>query len=174
MNRDKFQISNYEFPIAFALMKILFVCLGNICRSPLAEGILRDKIKTRNLPFTVDSCGTSSWHSGEAPDPRTIAVAKKYGIDVSKLRARQFVDDDFRSFDMILVMDEDNYSDVISKSDDKLLSGKVSLFLEQSGHKKIRNVPDPYYGGQEGFEELYHLLNEACDSLLDKIEQYKT
>lgn len=142
-------------------MKILMVCLGNICRSPLAEGILRSKL---NDKFTIDSAGTSPWHIGKSPDKRSVSVAKKYGIDISTQRARQFSEADFDKFDLIFVMDESNYSDVLAhaKNDDE--RKKVRLILEN------RDVPDPYFGEDDGFEEVYRLLEEAADKIAQELE----
>ncbi|MGB6083480.1 low molecular weight protein-tyrosine-phosphatase [Moheibacter sp.] len=142
-------------------MKILMVCLGNICRSPLAEGILRSKL---NDKFTIDSAGTGPWHIGKSPDKRSVSVAEKYGIDISTQRARQFSAADFDKFDLIFVMDESNYSDVLAhaKNDDE--RKKVRLILEN------RDVPDPYFGEDDGFEEVYRLLEEAADKIAQELE----
>ena len=141
-------------------MKILMVCLGNICRSPLAEGILQSKLTDG---FTVDSAGTGDWHVGNSPDERSIAVAKKYGIDISKQRARQFQLDDFEKFDLIFVMDQSNFENVLKLTKNDEQRQKVKLILGD------QNVPDPYYGGEEGFENVYQLLDEATDRFLDQI-----
>lgn len=141
-------------------MKILMVCLGNICRSPLAEGILQSKLTDG---FTVDSAGTGDWHIGNSPDERSIAVAKKYGIDISKQRARQFQLDDFEKFDLIFVMDQSNFENVLKLTKNDEQRQKVKLILGD------QNVPDPYYGGDEGFENVFQLLDEATDRFLDQI-----
>lgn len=143
-------------------MKILMVCLGNICRSPLAEGILQKKSNGR---CEVDSAGTAAHHLGEAPDPRMIATASRYQIDISQLRARQFTSDDFDLFDRIYVMDESNYKDVCALATRELDIKKVSYLLEEEAE-----VPDPYYGGEDGFENVYQLLNQACEQILLDIE----
>lgn len=142
-------------------MRILMVCLGNICRSPLAEGILRAKL---DESFHVESAGTGSWHIGKAPDQRSISVANKYGIDISRQRARQFSAKDFDDFDLILVMDASNYSDVsaLARTEEDLK--KVRLILGD------RDVPDPYFGEEDGFEEVYQLLQEATDEIVKELD----
>lgn len=139
--------------------KILMVCLGNICRSPLAEGILRAKLPKT---FIVDSAGTANYHTGNAPDPRSIAVAKKYGINISNLRGRQFSVSDFDSFDIIFVMDDSNYNNVIKLARNNEDISKVNFILNEIYPAQDFNVPDPYYGGPNGFENIYNMLNEAC------------
>ena len=133
------------------------VCLGNICRSPLAEGILRSKLPERN--FFIDSAGTASYHIGSPPDKRSIEVAKNNGIDISMQRARAFKLTDFKTFDIIYAMDSQNYSDLISKCNSKEEMLKVKLIL------KNRNVPDPYYGELFDFKNVFELLNKACDQI---------
>ncbi len=142
-------------------MKILMVCLGNICRSPMAEGIMR---KLGEKKVEVDSAGTADYHIGFQPDKRMIATAKEHGVDISNLRARQFQSDDFDSFDLIFAMDSSNYQDIISLAKDDNDKQKVKMILDNS------NVPDPYYGGDEGFEHVYQLLHEACQKILEDIE----
>lgn len=140
------------------------VCLGNICRSPLAEGILQSKVN-KALVY-VDSAGTAAYHVGNLPDERSIAVAKQYGIDISKQQARKFTEKDFLNFDIIYAMDKSNYQYIISlATNDKDLE-KVKMILNESLPDKNYSVPDPYYGGQTGFEEVYKMLNEACDSII--------
>lgn len=150
------------------MTKILMVCLGNICRSPLAEGILKSKITTSNI--FVDSAGTGAWHSGELPDKRSIAIAKKYGIDLTDQRARLFIVDDFKRFDKIYVMDKSNYINVCRLAPLNDYIDKVELILNESNPGKDLEVPDPYYGGNQGFENVYQMLNEACDKIKEKIE----
>jgi len=147
-------------------MKILMVCLGNICRSPLAEGILQSKL---GEDFLVASAGTGSWHVGQCPDKRSIAVAKKYGIDISTQRARQFKTGDFDEFDLIYVMDQSNYEDVLSLAEDDVQRSKVRLILEEYENGEDKNVPDPYFGGDDGFEEVYRLLDEVTTDITSKI-----
>lgn len=139
------------------------VCLGNICRSPLAEGILRSKL---NEEFHVDSAGTGDWHVGQGPDKRSVAVAKKYGIDISMQRARQFQTSDFEDFDLIYVMDESNFKDVIAIAKNENQKSKVKLIL---GDLENKNVPDPYYGGDEGFENVYKMLDEVAEQIAKQI-----
>lgn len=142
------------------------VCLGNICRSPLAEGILQSKL---GEDFLVASAGTGSWHVGRCPDKRSIAVAKKYGIDISTQRARQFKTGDFDEFDLIYVMDQSNYEDVLSLAEDDVQRSKVRLILEEYENGEEKNVPDPYFGGDDGFEEVYRLLDEVTTDITSKI-----
>jgi len=149
-------------------MRILMVCLGNICRSPLAEGILQSKV---SADVKVDSAGTAAYHIGELPDSRSIAVAKKYGIDLTNQRARKFKVNDFDTFDLIYAMDERNYQDILTlarNTEDKL---KVKLILNEVDLNSNKSVPDPYYGGSNGFENVYQLLDEACQIIANKIEE---
>jgi len=150
------------------MTKILMVCLGNICRSPLAEGILKSKISSSEV--LVDSAGTGAWHSGELPDKRSIAVAKKYGIDLTDQRARLFLVEDFNRFDKIYVMDKSNYVNVCKLAPSSDLIDKVELILNESHPEKDLEVPDPYYGGENGFENVYQMLDEACTKIKEKIE----
>lgn len=143
-------------------MNILMVCLGNICRSPLAEGILRTKLTT---DFFVDSAGTGGWHAGQSPDERSIATARNYGIDISNQKARKFTVSDFETFDHIFVMDQSNFKDVLNLAPNDVAKSKVALILGPS-----KEVPDPYYGGQDGFEKVYQLLDQACEEIAIKIK----
>jgi protein-tyrosine phosphatase len=152
-------------------MRILFVCLGNICRSPLAEGIFREKVRKKKLDILTDSAGTGSWHAGEHPDPRAIVTAKKFGVDISDLIARQFTAKDFDTFDKIYVMDGSNYSDVIALAARKEQKEKVDFFLNVTQPGKNSDVPDPWYGGPEGFVHVFKLLEEACDKLILELEK---
>ncbi len=138
-------------------MKILMVCLGNICRSPLAEGIMRSKL---NEDFFVDSAGTGDWHVGQLPDKRSIAIAKSYGIDISMQRARQFQVEDFDIFDRIFVMDASNLKNVLVLAQTDEHRKKVRLILNE------KDVPDPYYGGDEGFANVFRMLDEATDEFV--------
>ncbi|WP_339918142.1 low molecular weight protein-tyrosine-phosphatase [Yeosuana marina] len=149
------------------MTKILMVCLGNICRSPLAEGILRSKLPDDK--YIVDSAGTGNYHIGTTPDKRSIAVAKKYGIDISNLKGRQFSVKDFDDFDVIYVMDESNYNNVLSLARNEHDSSKVKLILNDVYPNKNFDVPDPYYGGEQGFENVYNMLNEACTRIADRL-----
>ena len=146
-------------------MRVLMVCLGNICRSPLAEGILKHKIQQRGLDWTVDSAGTGSWHSGELPDRRSIAVAKKYGIDLTDQRARQFRASDFTDFDKIFVMDRSNRQNVLRLAPNDALAAKVDLMLNQSHPGQDLEVPDPYHD-DNGFEAVFKMLDVACEAFV--------
>ena len=149
-------------------MRILMVCLGNICRSPLAEGIMRKKIIEHNLPWTVDSAGTSGWHAGELPDSRTIQCAKNHDIDITNQRSRQFKRSDFRNFDFIFVMDESNYNDIIMQAHTEDEAKKVHLLLSFADMIRTE-VPDPFYGGLSSFESVFQLLDDACNDVLEKL-----
>jgi protein-tyrosine phosphatase len=149
-------------------VKILFVCLGNICRSPLADGILRRKLNELKIDVEVDSCGTIGNHVGEKPDSRMIATAKNRGTDLSSLRARKFSKSDFQDFDHIFVMDKSNFRDVVSLANSEEEKIKVKMILNEVQENENLEVPDPYYGGQAGFEHVYDLLNEATDRIIEK------
>ena len=146
-------------------MKVLMVCLGNICRSPLAEGILESKVNKLGLDWLVDSAGTSAYHVGELPDHRSIATAKTHGIDISGQRARQFVPSDFEAFDLILVMDASNYQNVVRLAKTETAKQKVMMVMNLAEPNKNIQVPDPYYGN-DGFELVYEMLDSACEALL--------
>lgn len=151
-------------------MKILMVCLGNICRSPLAEGILRQKLIENNLQhIEIDSAGTSDFHVGDAPDKRTQSNALNHGIDLSKLRGRQFQTKDFDTFDTIYVMDKSNRTNVLNLAKTENDRQKVKLILSEIDGKD-NEVPDPYYGGPEGFENVFQLLNSACSNIIQKLQ----
>nr|AOE12535.1 protein tyrosine phosphatase [uncultured bacterium]CCF99349.1 low molecular weight phosphotyrosine protein phosphatase [uncultured Cytophagia bacterium] len=150
-------------------MKILMVCLGNICRSPIAEGVLQTKLNSKGLDIKVDSAGTGGWHAGQAPDPRSIAIANKYGIDISNQQARQFSSSDFESFDIIYAMDGSNLSDIVSLANSNEDIEKVRLILNEISPEDNTPVPDPYYGGDDGFEKVYQLLDAACEIITKKI-----
>ena len=137
------------------------VCLGNICRSPLAEGILQSKLDANF--FSVDSAGTAAYHIGELPDQRSIAVAKKYGIDISNQRARKFDIKDFIEFDVIYAMDKENYQNICSLAKKDVDLRKVKMILNEINPSLNLNVPDPYYGVEKGFENIYQMLDEACE-----------
>ncbi|MEM9821182.1 MAG: low molecular weight protein-tyrosine-phosphatase [Bacteroidota bacterium] len=146
-------------------MKILMVCLGNICRSPLAEGILKHKIGTHGLDWTVDSAGTGSWHIGEAPDHRSIAVANLNGIDIRSQRSRQIQATDLDTFDLVFAMDGSNYNDIrrMATRPDQL--EKIKLIMNMADPGRNQGVPDPYYG-QDGFGQVYEMLDRACEQIL--------
>ena len=149
-------------------MKILMVCLGNICRSPLAEGILKEKARRRDLAITVDSAGTGSWHIGEKPDPRSIQVAGSYNIDITDQRARQFTPADWEHYDLILAMDESNYRDIMARKKPGPAKAELQLILDYVPDSDLKNVPDPYWD-DDGFENVFKLLNEACEQLLEQL-----
>ena len=144
------------------------VCLGNICRSPLAEGILKSKLDAAN--FQVDSAGTGGWHVGELPDSRSIEVAKKNGIDITYQRGRKFSTYDFELYDHIFVMDNTNYQDVIKLANSKEEIGKVRLILDELFPNENVDVPDPYYGGNQGFENVFNMLDEACEKIAERLQ----
>ncbi|MDP1802399.1 MAG: low molecular weight protein-tyrosine-phosphatase [Bacteroidota bacterium] len=145
------------------MQKILFVCLGNICRSPLAEGIMLHLKNKYNLNVEIDSAGTAGYHIGEAPDKRTITNAKNNGVDLSSLRARQFDKKDLDIFDKIYVMDHSNLRNVLALAKDQKQKDKVSLFLNAVYPGKDLEVPDPYYGTEQGFEDVFQLVYKACE-----------
>lgn len=147
-------------------MKILMVCLGNICRSPLAEGIMKHKISQFGLDWTVDSAGTGAWHKGESPDLRSIEVAKNHGLDISDQKARQFRDSDFKEFDLILAMDSSNYMDLITKSEIEDEKSKVNLIMNYKDAGMNENVPDPYWN-DNGFIKVYNMLDIACQKVIE-------
>ena len=149
-------------------VKILMVCLGNICRSPLAEGLLTSKLPSDT--FFVDSAGTGNYHVGKQPDKRSVDTAYKNGLDISNQKARQFSTNDFEEFDYIFVMDNDNYKDVIKLAKTEEQKNKVDLILNQLFPKENVDVPDPYYGLQNGFDMVYNMLDETCDILAKKLK----
>ncbi|MEX6625872.1 low molecular weight phosphotyrosine protein phosphatase [Tenacibaculum pacificus] len=150
------------------MKKILMVCLGNICRSPLAEGILRSKLTSDS--FKIDSAGTAGHHVGELPDKRSVEVAHKYGIDITKQRSRQFKKADFKEFDVIYAMDQQNYDNIISMTINQDDIQKVKMILNELQPDANKNVPDPYYGGNQGFENVYKMLDEACLIIASKLK----
>ena len=153
-------------------IKILFVCLGNICRSPAAEGIFKQKIKDRDMEhlFFVDSAGTGGWHVGNLADPRMRETASSRGIELTS-RSRQIEEEDLDEFDHILVMDKDNLHAVKSLTKDQInpIHSKIKLILSYSKDSQIDEVPDPYYGGQNGFDNVLDLLDNAMDGLIDSL-----
>ncbi|MBK9628688.1 MAG: low molecular weight phosphotyrosine protein phosphatase [Flavobacteriales bacterium] len=147
-------------------MKILLVCLGNICRSPMAEGILRDMIQKQGLAYTTDSAGTGDYHVGEVPDQRAIRSMRDHGIDISDLRARHFRPSDFHGFDVLLAMDKSNLTNMLAIAPDEASKKKARLMMDHAPIHPLREVPDPYFGGDEGFEQVYRMLSEACSNML--------
>ncbi|NVN18470.1 low molecular weight phosphotyrosine protein phosphatase [Muricauda sp. HICW] len=146
--------------------KVLMVCLGNICRSPLAEGILKSKVDSDSV--FVDSAGTAGYHVGNPPDKRSIAVAQKYGLDINNQKCRKFSKADFSGFDYIYVMDRSNFSDVAALASNQEEANKVKLLLSEV-ELGIKEVPDPYYGGEDGFENVYQMIDRACEEIAKKL-----
>lgn len=151
--------------------RILFVCLGNICRSPTAQGVFEHLVAERGLSqvIAVDSCGTGDWHVGSAPDPRAVAAAGRRGYDLGRLRARQVRPEDFDSFDYILAMDRDNLEDLEAICPASF-PGHLGLFLEFAKGSPSRDVPDPYYGGESGFDRVLDLIESASFGLLRELD----
>lgn len=149
-------------------MKILMVCLGNICRSPLAEGILKHKAKEAGLNWKVESAGTGNWHIGEAPHKLSQKVAKLNGVDICDQQARQFVKEDMQRYDLILAMDSDNLQEIRRISGNLWNPEKVDLLLNYSYPGENRGVPDPWYGGEPDFHDVYKMISEACDRIIRK------
>jgi len=149
-------------------MKILMVCLGNICRSPLAEGILAEK--TKQLDLEVSSAGTAAYHIGKLPDQRSIEIANKYNINLRNQKARQFSRADFDNFDIIYAMDTTNLAHLISLAKTEEERKKIKLILNEINPDACKSVPDPYYGGENGFQNVYNMLNEACDKIVQNLE----
>lgn len=144
------------------------VCLGNICRSPLGEGILKNKVDPDKV--FVDSAGTGGYHIGEKPDRRSIDVARNHGIDITDQRCRKFSEADFEDFDFIYVMDKSNYTNVLSLANSESEVKKVKLLLEVLNNSP-QEVPDPYYGGKDGFEKVYRMIDQACTLIADNLNQ---
>ncbi|WP_346892549.1 low molecular weight protein-tyrosine-phosphatase [uncultured Roseibium sp.] len=149
------------------MTSVLFVCLGNICRSPLAEGIFRQTVEQAGLSerVLIDSAGTGNWHRGNPPDPRSVSVAAANGIDISGLKARQVEKDDFDRFDLILAMDRDNLA-FLQRMRAAEQAARIRLFLQGPE----REVPDPYYGGEDGFQNVYELVKSGCLNLLEDLK----
>ncbi|MFZ4059103.1 MAG: low molecular weight protein-tyrosine-phosphatase [Ferruginibacter sp.] len=155
-------------------MKILMVCLGNICRSPLAEGILADKAKKAGLHWTVDSAGTNGYHTGEAPHHLSQKVAKLNGIDISSQISRKFVVDDFNKYDKIYAMAKDVIHDIKKISKHTFDEQKVEVLMNALHPAKNEDVPDPWYGSEKGYHEVFTLINKACDAIIEPyLNQHK-
>ncbi len=149
-------------------MKILMVCLGNICRSPLAHGILQHKANEAGLEWEIDSAGTNGYHNGEKPDPRSVSIAGIYGIDITYQNSRQITVEDLDYYDIIYVMDTSNYNNVMTMCTSDSQKDKVKLILNEITPGANEAVPDPYYGGDKGFENVYKMLDEACEFIIKK------
>ncbi len=154
-------------------VRILFVCMGNICRSPTAEGVFRRKIEEAGLEHAIeiDSAGTHSYHIGKAPDPRALEAAARRGIDLSSLRARQAKPVDFERFDYILAMDRDNYRELKYLAEQASGKGRLHLFLEFARDRGEEEVPDPYFGGSQGFEHVLDLIEDASEGFIEHLRR---
>ncbi len=146
------------------------ICLGNICRSPLAEGILKSKLDPKH--YQIDSCGTSNYHIGSKPDKRSIQIAQKHNIDISSQKAAQFKNSDFDTYDYIYVMDNANYKDIIKLTQNPVHKNKVNQILNELHLDSNLDVPDPYYGGEQGFQEVYEMLDKACENIATKLKKH--
>ena len=149
-------------------MKILMVCLGNICRSPLAEGILKHKAKEAGLNWTIESAGTNGYHTGEAPHPLSQKVAKINGIDICEQRARRFVKEDMERYDKIYAMADDVIDEMRRIAGNRFDAAKVDLLLNEVKPGEHLSVPDPWYGPEPGYHEVYQLIDEACTAIVEK------
>ena len=149
-------------------MKILMVCLGNICRSPLAEGILQDKAFKAGLDWSVESAGTNHYHTGDAPHPLSQKVAKLNGIDICNQRARRFVAEDFDVFDKIYALAGDVLNDIRRIAKNKFDAGKIDLLMNELHPGKNMDVPDPWFGPEPGYHEVYKMLDKVCNAIIDK------
>lgn len=152
-------------------MRILMVCLGNICRSPIAEGVMQHKIDELGLDWEVASASTNTYHTGDAPHRYSQEICTLNGIDISHQRARRFVKSDLERFDKIYVMANDVYEDVQHILNYRDHGGKVMLFLDELDAEKGQSVPDPYYGGKDGFAHVYELIDRTCNVIIEKYNQ---
>lgn len=143
------------------------VCLGNICRSPLAEGIMKHKVQEHNLDWKVDSAGTGSWHVGELPDSRSVQVARKYGIDITDQRGRKLIAQDLDDYDLIFAMDSSNYQNILRLSNSKKQEERVEMIMNMVQPGYNQSVPDPYWD-DNGFEQVFQMLEEACERVIEK------
>ena len=150
-------------------MKIMFVCLGNICRSPTAHGIALTKAEQRQKDYQFASSGTSAYHIGEPPDSRSVEHAKRRGYDLSSLRAQQLTRDDFNHYDLVLTMDEQNYQDALNLCPPGS-KANLRMLLDFHPSSDLKNVPDPYYGGSQGFDNVIELCEQAINALFDQLD----
>lgn len=157
-------IDSYALLHMAKIKNVLVVCLGNICRSPMGEGILRDAIESAYLHVEVDSAGTQGYHAGEAPDPRAIRCMKEHGIDISQQSARKLMAADFEQFDLILTMDQQNFINAQNVAPNAILRQKVKPFLSSLPNAETQEVPDPYYGSRSDFEKVYELCSQAAQA----------
>lgn len=163
-----FNVSLNSRALSMQTRKVLFVCLGNICRSPLAEGVFRGHVENRGLQdrYIMDSAGTGGWHVGSMPDPRSIEVGLKYGIDIRGQRARRVETEDINEFHHVIAMDRSNQRDLVNMG-----FGNVTLLREYGIEEDDLEVPDPYYGGPDGFENVYRMVDRCCRALLVNLEE---
>lgn len=152
------------------MTKILMVCLGNICRSPLAEGILASKLPKED--FIIDSAGTSSYHIGASPDNRSVNIARHNDIDICLQKARQFTKQDFKEFDIIYAMDNSNLKNIIALAENEFEAQKVKLILDEIYPGEHKDVPDPYHDTNKGFENVFNMLNEACEIIAKQLKPH--
>jgi protein-tyrosine phosphatase len=152
-------------------MRILMVCLGNICRSPIAEGILQQQAQDAGLPWVVESAGTNGYHNGEPPHRLSQKVAKIHGVDISKQRSRKFTAADMDNFDKIYAMAADVLSDIKTIAGENFNANMVTLFLNEQYPLQQKDVPDPWYGGEDGYHKVYQIIEEGCKAIINK---YKT
>ncbi|MDB5284453.1 MAG: protein-tyrosine-phosphatase, partial [Bacteroidota bacterium] len=151
-------------------VKVLMVCLGNICRSPMAHGLLQHKVQQLKLGWEVDSAGTSGYHEGQLPDPRATACMKQHGIDITYQRSRPISYEDLKEYDLVYVMDKSNYKNVTDLARTEEEIAKVKMIMSEVNPNVETDVPDPYYGGDKGFENVYKMLDKATDKI---VERYK-
>lgn len=149
-------------------MRVLMVCLGNICRSPIAEGVMRHIAFQHNLNWSIESAGTESYHIGEAPHSYSQKVCHKYGIDISQQKARKFVPEDFNNFDKIYAMSKDVLEEIKHVSGSSFDESRISLFLNELYPGSNRSVPDPWYGPEDGYEEVYDMIEKTCRKIAEK------
>ena len=153
------------------MTRILMVCLGNICRSPLAEGILRDKIQKKRIEAAVESAGTGDYHVGEPADPRSVEVATKNEIDINSHTARQFTVSDFDAYDLIYAMDKSNYQNIVKLARNETDRAKVKILMNEVMPGENQDVPDPYFGGKHGFDNVFKMIDLACDKITGRISK---